>query len=303
MQVQQSVFQALLHIQAHLDSDLSLDAVASDVGVSPYHFHRLFQDAVGETLKTYTQRLRLERAAMHMLLHDATVLDVALANGYRSHETFTRAFKRQFGQTPSAYRRAYPAPSSDDGKHKIARQQQEIINRYAGTYQLSTVRVVKLHPIPVIFLRNYGPYESVDPALFDQLLGWASAQGDDHGEPTLLGVAHDPPGITPEDRLRFDACLMVRGAVQLEPPLSFQELPGGHYGIASYVGPFGPTMEAAYFEITQAILEMRRVELIGLPSIEMYRTTQIDPDRRLNHTDIYIPVKPLISDESDTAGG
>ena len=293
MQVQQPVIQALLHIQAHLDSDLSLDSVASDVGVSPFHFHRLFQDTVGETLKSYTQRLRLERAALHMLLHDATVLDIALANGYQTHETFTRAFKRQFGMTPSQYRKAHPSLRTDDGKNEIARKQQEVINRYAGIYQLSTVRTVKLRPIPVVFLRSYGPYDKVDPSLYDDLVAWASARGLIDTDPLLLGMANDPPGITPEDRLRFDCCLMMRDPIRPEPPFGYQEIPGGHYAFASYVGPFDMTMEAAYVEITKAVMAMRRVELLGVPSIEMYQTTHIDTSKRLHHTDIYMPVQLL----------
>jgi AraC family transcriptional regulator len=44
----------LVHIQANLDEDLSLDAVAKRAQLSPFHFHRLFRAAIGETLKQYT---------------------------------------------------------------------------------------------------------------------------------------------------------------------------------------------------------------------------------------------------------
>ena len=90
----------LVHIQANLDEDLSLDAVAKRVGLSSFHFHRLFRLAIGETLKQYTQRLRLERAANRLVIHDTTILDVALDSGFQSHETFSREFKRRFQVTP-----------------------------------------------------------------------------------------------------------------------------------------------------------------------------------------------------------
>jgi transcriptional regulator GlxA family with amidase domain len=86
----------LVHIQANLDEDLSLDAVAKRVRLSSFHFHRLFRSAIGETLKQYTQRLRLERAANRLIIHDSTILDVALDSGFQSHETFSREFKRRF---------------------------------------------------------------------------------------------------------------------------------------------------------------------------------------------------------------
>ena len=67
----------LVHIQANLDQDLSLEVLAKRVRLSQFHFHRLFRSAVGETLKQYTQRLRLERSEP--------------ANNTRLHNTRRRA--------------------------------------------------------------------------------------------------------------------------------------------------------------------------------------------------------------------
>jgi len=59
---------------------------------------------VGESPKQYTLRLRLEQAATRLAARDASVLEVALDAGFKSHEVFTRAFSRYFGLTPTAYR-------------------------------------------------------------------------------------------------------------------------------------------------------------------------------------------------------
>jgi transcriptional regulator GlxA family with amidase domain len=53
----------LVYIQANLDQDLALGTLATLANLSSYHFHRLFRATVGETLKQYVQRLRLEQAA------------------------------------------------------------------------------------------------------------------------------------------------------------------------------------------------------------------------------------------------
>ena len=94
----------LVHIQAHLDEDLSLDVLSAKASLSPAHFQRTFQALVGETPKNYVARLRLERAAFRLLIHDVTLLDIALDCGFQNHETFTRAFRRRFGMPPSSYR-------------------------------------------------------------------------------------------------------------------------------------------------------------------------------------------------------
>ena len=80
----------LVHIQANLDQDLSLEVLAKQLRLSQFHFHRLFRSAVGETLKQYTQRLRLERAANRLLIHDATILDVALDSGSQIRDVLAR---------------------------------------------------------------------------------------------------------------------------------------------------------------------------------------------------------------------
>lgn len=104
----------------HLDEDLSLDALAHRAGLSVFHLHRVFSAAVGETPKQFTLRLKLGRAAALLLSGRDTVLDIALACGFRSHEVFCRAFRRRFGMSPSAYReRGFAAvvDAAQSGQH------------------------------------------------------------------------------------------------------------------------------------------------------------------------------------------
>jgi AraC family transcriptional regulator len=68
-------------------------------------FHRLALDVIGETPAAHQRRVRLDRAAWLLLTTRATVLDIALETGWESHEVFTRAFRAQFGTTPSAFRK------------------------------------------------------------------------------------------------------------------------------------------------------------------------------------------------------
>jgi AraC family transcriptional regulator len=94
----------LAYAAAHLDEDVSLAALARQAKLSAFHLQRIFADTVGETPKQLTLRLRLGRAAVMLLTSDESILDVALACGFQSHEVFIRAFRRRFGIAPSAYR-------------------------------------------------------------------------------------------------------------------------------------------------------------------------------------------------------
>jgi AraC family transcriptional regulator len=275
----------LVHIQSHLAEDLSLESLAALADLSPFHFHRLFHDSIGETLKQYTLRLRLERAAYALRLQDGSILDIALNCGFHSHETFTRAFKRWFCMSPRQYRQ---------GNGRIMPNEtpvnRQYLNQMTTEYQLSKVTIQQRHPIHVAFLRHIGNYNTVDITLFDQLITWAKTNGKYHQNNLLIGVGHDAPNITPIDKLRFDACLQVAPPIEPFAPIGYQIIPGGSFAISSYIGPFGPTMSQAYVEIVTQILQMKHIEFVGLPAIEIYRTTTINPDYALNHTDICLPV-------------
>jgi AraC family transcriptional regulator len=99
-------------INHRLIEGVSLGWAAERAQRSRFQFHRLFHRLAGETLKHYTLRLRLERAAAMLIVGGETVLGVALANGFSSHEVFTRAFRRQFGSSPTQYREGALAHAS-----------------------------------------------------------------------------------------------------------------------------------------------------------------------------------------------
>jgi AraC family transcriptional regulator len=281
----------LVHIQTHLEGDLSLDRLADRASLSPYHFQRVFQSVVGESPKQYTLRLRLERAAFQLKIRQATILEIALAAGFRSHETFSRAFRRRFDMSPKEFRRGQQA--AGDGENKAAR---DPLNRHTSGYQISSTTLQRIRPIPVAFLRNLGPYREVDVRLYERLLAWAGVMGWRHGVDWLVGVGHDDPSITPPEKLRFDACLPVPEPFHSDGDVGFQVVPGGYYAVTSYVGPYGATLEAAYSEIFAQAARIKGIEIVGLPLVEIYRTTTINPTYALNHTDVLIPVDKKIDE-------
>ena len=79
--------------------------VAHDIGMSPYHFIRLFKAVFGETPKQVQLQARLESAKLLLMLTDRSVTRVCLDVGFGSLGTFSHVFKRRVGMTPSAYRR------------------------------------------------------------------------------------------------------------------------------------------------------------------------------------------------------
>ena len=269
----------LVRIQAHLDEELPLETLAEQVGLSAAHFHRQFRQLTGETPKQYCLRLRLERAAFRLCLYRDTVLDTALACGFRSHETFTRAFRRRFGVAPRDYRAERRERA---GSTQVAR------GRLHPEVDISATRVEELDDLHVAFIRHIGPYKNVDPDLWRRLTEWGRAQGIE--PPILMGIAHDAPGVTADDKLRFDAAIRVPSPGAPSGEIGFEVIPGGPYGVTGHVGPYA-TLERAYRLGFERLGALRRYRLVGLPALEIFHTTRISADYEMNRTDVCLPLQ------------
>ncbi len=102
---------AIWHIETNLALPLSLNGVAAAVDVTPFHLARAFANATGQPVMRYVWRRRLTRAAEALVFGKAPMIEIALDAGYASPGAFARAFRAEFGLTPSALRRA---PVLDD---------------------------------------------------------------------------------------------------------------------------------------------------------------------------------------------
>ena len=100
----ESVKAAISYIEAHLSDKLDLDTVASGVGYSKYHLHRIFTDTVGITPHSYIQRRQLTQAAKLLVCSKKPILELALTAGYESQQAFTSIFKSMYKRTPLEYR-------------------------------------------------------------------------------------------------------------------------------------------------------------------------------------------------------
>jgi AraC family transcriptional regulator len=96
---------AIAHAANNVDHNVPLDELANKMQQSPFHAHRKLRDALRETPKQFTLRVRLDRSASELLTSDRSILEIALAFGFENHETFSRAFQKRFHMSPSAYRK------------------------------------------------------------------------------------------------------------------------------------------------------------------------------------------------------
>ncbi len=92
------------YIHDNINQPLNRDVLAAVAGFSVPHFHRIFTAHKGENVAAYVRRIRLERAGWKLRMGAVDITEVALAAGYESHAAFGKAFKQQFGFSPSEFR-------------------------------------------------------------------------------------------------------------------------------------------------------------------------------------------------------
>jgi AraC family transcriptional regulator len=101
----QRIRRLLDFIEAHLGGDLSLEAMAAEVELSPFYLARVFKAELGQSPHQYVLARRVELAKELLRKSNQTIAEVAFASGFSSQSHLTNWFTRMVGVSPAAYRR------------------------------------------------------------------------------------------------------------------------------------------------------------------------------------------------------
>ena len=99
------ISRAIAYIEENLTEELDMDEIAARAYVSGFYFQKIFHVLCGFTVGEYIRNRRLTLAAQELCASDVKVIDLAIKYGYDSPDSFTRAFTRFHGVTPSAARK------------------------------------------------------------------------------------------------------------------------------------------------------------------------------------------------------
>ena len=276
--VEERIGAACREIESRLDEELPLEELASCAKYSMFHFHRLFRGVTGETVREFARRLRLERAA-HRLVHtEDDILRIALDASYDSHEAFTRAFKNRFEITPSAFR----------AERRDAAAAARTLTNERHPMEL---RIERRKPVHLACVRHTGPYDQVGQAWATLMKwGWTKMM---FGKPETFGLCHDDPDVTPAERVRYDACMVVDERTRTKGDITTQEHPGGVFAVALHEGPYtsiGKTYADLFAHIASNPVDGRTWRLGDPPSIEKYLNDPRKTKPEDLQTEIWMPV-------------
>lgn len=97
-------------IHARFNENLTLDRIASEVGVHPVHMATVFRQKYQSTVGEYIRRLRIEYACLELAQGKTPLGTIALDAGFANQAHFSKTFKRLTGFTPASYRNSFLRP-------------------------------------------------------------------------------------------------------------------------------------------------------------------------------------------------
>ncbi|WBF66385.1 AraC family transcriptional regulator [Desulfovibrio subterraneus] len=294
----QRIMRVLLHMEECINSPLapeddpatanalSLETLAGVAHLSPFHFHRVFTGMVGESVKAYIRRLRLERASTMLAFTERPVLEVALDSGYESQEAFTRAFKARFGSSPAQYRKegSRLSPSNPYLKEYFMPDNSQFNPELLGL----TVEIRQIPALRVAAVRHVGPYTDCGKA-WKPLCDWAGSKGLFTENTLFCGICHDDPAVTDPAKIRYDACCSVPEGAVIDGPATEMTIRAGEYVTVLYKGPY-EYLYRVYAAVYGQWIPSSGREMAMEPSVEVYLNSHENTAPEDLLTEIRIPL-------------
>ncbi|UWX59882.1 AraC family transcriptional regulator [Chryseobacterium oranimense] len=226
------IIKAIAYIDNNLDADLSLEKMAGIAMYSPFHFHRIFKLITGETLQNYIIRKKIEKSAFYLAVKkDIELKELYLDLGFSNHSVFSKTFKKYYGIAPTAFRNSAP-----ETFHKILQiqskngQMDTVFSQYICTIENLLnwtkmnlkIEVKELPEMNLAAVMSLG-IANVEPS-YNILIDWArKKQLFPRENVKMISVYHDSFKVTPPDKVRIHACMLLDKNLEKQEGLVFPE--------------------------------------------------------------------------------
>jgi len=252
---QQMVLKVQHYINQHLAEDLSLETLAGVAIYSPFHFQKIFSEAVSESPKQYVIRLRLERSAHFIkIFPQLPINEIASSCGFSSNAIFSRAFKNYYGVSAETYR---GLPS--DKLHQISKNKNQLsqwtnaswitpiadIQQKADTVKLTSAPTVNtIYSFHLASIQTTLSHPENISFAFQSLLQWASPRGLVAPSTRYFGIWLDFPFITSPDKCRYLCGLEINADIKPSKAINIQTVSKAQYLIYEMRGNMNETLDA-----------------------------------------------------------
>jgi AraC family transcriptional regulator len=298
----QAVMKVQHYISLNLTGDVSLETLAGIANYSPFHFQRIFTEAVLETPKQYVIRLRLEKAAHFIkIFPDLAISEIASGCGFSSDSIFSRAFKNYYG-IPAEKFRKLPGNTIEEIKKKrnlfTSGQEESWISPISDIQE--KIDTVKITSNPVVSSLYSFQIACIQTTLsnrenisfaFKSLIQWATPQKLISTSTKYFGIWLDIPYLTPPDKCRYLCGIEISSEVKPARGIVIRTFNKGLYINTKMTGDINKTLNSLI------ALNHNYIDSMGYSISEMICYEQFEENpantqyEKINRT-LLIPIKP-----------
>ena len=218
----QKVFE---YIDAHLSEDLGVAKLSQVAAFSKHHFLRQFSELHGIGVYQYVQLTRLKRASHRLAFRDSqSVIDIALDSGYDNPESFSRAFKKSIGQTPSEFRKQPRWGPWHTTYQPLADLRTQSMKIETQGHQ---VRLVDVEETKVAVLEHRGDPNHLGDSI-RKFIAWRKQNQLRPDRNATFNILYDDPCEVEPNDYRFDLCVATDQVIE-----------DNSFGIVSKIIPAG----------------------------------------------------------------
>lgn len=289
------------YIEQHFGQPMSIEELSNAAGFSKYHFSRIFQSMLHESLAHYVNRIRMENA-LFLLVHraDKNITDIAYELGFTDSAVFSRAFKNYYGISPREYRKEYSKNCKDS--FLLSEYNKDTAKKeWAGELFPVTgqITIENLEEKQVAYVRHTGTYETLSKEYVNLLHTLFVHANNQHllvdEQNWLLAIYHDNPEFGDESQFRTSLCLTVPKDILIQENgvLGRMKLEGGLYAVGHFriqQEQFSNVWDYMYKEWLTCSGYVPRNSY----PFEVYRNNPDTDENHIIEVDIYVPIEPII---------
>lgn len=273
---------AVEYIEGNITENLTVGRIASEVNISAFYFQKGFAMLCGYTVGEYVRMRRLSLAGSELLSSDARVMDLAVKYGYDSSDSFTKAFTRFHGSTPTDVRRSGASLKSFARLHiKLSLEGGSVME-----YRIEEKTAFKVMGISRVF-----PYESANtdiPKYWDEVCACAEKKP----VKGMYGICFD--AMMGGNQFRYMIADDFQAEDAVERNLEEYEIPAHTWAVFPCRGPMPIALQEVNRRIFSEWLPASRYGLDEGYNIEYYSNCADYKDGTGDlgyYSEVWIPVK------------
>jgi AraC family transcriptional regulator len=282
MALVESLQKAIDFIEEHLLDNITIEDIAKQANVSPFHFQRTFMILTDISVGEYLRRRRLTLAAQELSSTNSKIIDLAYKYGYDTPESFSKAFRKQHGVTPSDARK---------GNGRLQSYNRLMIQVNLKGAEPMKYKIIERDAFQVIGIKEkFSCATKETDAVIPKL--WSKANNDgtiDSLAQLNNGQIKGLLGITDNDREVENVMdYWIATAYNGDVPDGFSslEIPASKWVVFEVQGPIPEAIVSTWKQIFSEWFPSHRYEHAEIASLEVYIGAYPNPS-----CEIWVPIK------------